>query len=269
LAEEDPTFVVKTDEETSETVISGMGELHLEILLDRLKREFSVATEVGVPQVAYRETIYHKVTEVTKYVKQTGGHGQYAHIEMEIEPLPPGKGFEFINKIVGGVVPREYIPAVERGVIDAMAKGPYAGFPVVNVRCTLVDGSYHEVDSSEMAFRTAASIGFKSAFQKAGPKLLEPVMSVEITASEEHLGVITGSIATKRGKILSMDAKNGTRIVKAQVPLAEMFGYTNELRNITSGRGSASMHFDHYEVVPFSIAEEIVEKRRNGKNGRS
>ncbi len=267
LSEEDPTFIVKADEETSETVISGMGELHLEILLDRLKREFSVATEVGVPQVAYRETIYHKVTEVTKYVKQSGGHGQYAHIEMEIEPLPPGKGFEFINKIVGGVVPKEYIPAIERGVIDAMAKGPYAGFPVVNVRCTLIDGSYHEVDSSEMAFRIAGSIGFKAAFQKAGPKLLEPVMSVEVTASEEYLGVITGSIATKRGKILSMDAKNGTRIVKAQVPLAEMFGYTNELRNITSGRGSASMHFDHYEAVPFSIAEEIVEKRKNGKNG--
>ncbi len=269
LTEEDPTFIVKTDEETSETVISGMGELHLEILLDRLKREFSVETQVGVPQVAYRETIYHKVTEVTKYVKQSGGHGQYAHIEMEIEPLPPGKGFEFINKIVGGVVPREYIPAIERGIIDAMGKGPYAGFPVVNVRCTLIDGSYHEVDSSEMAFRIAASIGFKAAFQKAGPKLLEPVMAVEITASEEYLGVITGSIATKRGKILSMDAKNGTRIVKAQVPLAEMFGYTNELRNITSGRGSASMHFDHYEVVPFSIAEEIVEKRRNGRNGKS
>lgn len=265
LAEEDPTFTVKTDEETNEMVISGMGELHLEILLDRLKREFRVATEVGVPQVAYRETIYHKVTEVTKYVKQTGGHGQYAHIEMEIEPLAPGKGFEFINKIVGGVVPREYIPAIERGVIDAMAKGPYAGFPVVNIRCTLVDGSYHEVDSSEMAFRTAASIGFKAAFQKAGPKLLEPIMAVEITASEEYLGVITGSIATKRGKILSMDMKNGTRIVKAQVPLAEMFGYTNELRNITSGRGSASMHFDHYEVVPFSIAEEIVEKRNKEK----
>jgi len=265
LAEEDPTFNVKTDEETSETVISGMGELHLEILLDRLKREFKVETEVGVPQVAYRETIYNKITENTKYAKQSGGHGQYAHVILEIEPLPPGKGFEFINKIVGGAIPKEYIPAIEKGIIDAMEKGPYAGFPVVNLRCTLLDGSFHEVDSSEMAFRIAGSMCFKSAFQKAGPKLLEPVMSVEITTPEEYLGGLTGSIATKRGKILSMDMKNGTRILKAQVPLAEMFGYTNELRNITSGRASASMHFDHYEVVPFSIAEEVVEKRKNGK----
>lgn len=268
LAEEDPTFGVKVDKETSETVISGMGELHLEILLDRLKREFKVETEVGVPQVAYRETIYYKVAETTKYVKQSGGHGQYAHVVVEIEPLPPGKGFEFVNKIIGGVIPKEYIPAVEKGIIDAMEKGPYAGFPVVNVRCTLMDGSFHEVDSSEMAFRIAASMCFKSAFQKAGPKLLEPVMSVEITTAEDYLGAITGSIATKRGKILSMDIKNGTRIVKAQVPLAEMFGYTSELRNISSGRASASMHFDHYEVVPFSIAEEIVEKRRKEKMNR-
>ncbi|UCE08728.1 MAG: elongation factor G, partial [bacterium] len=247
LSAEDPTFTVRTDEETSDTVISGMGELHLEILLDRLKREFNVETEVGVPQVAYRETIYHKVEETTKYVKQTGGHGQYAHVVMEIEPLPPGKGFEFINKITGGVIPKEYIPAVEKGIIDAMEKGPYADFPVVNIRCTLIDGSFHEVDSSEMAFRIAASMCFKSAFQKAGPKLLEPLMTVEITTPEEYLGNLTGSIATKRGKILSMDLKNGTRILKAQAPLAEMFGYTNELRNITSGRASASMHFDHYE----------------------
>ena len=261
LSEEDPTFLVRTDEETSETVISGMGELHLEILLDRLKREFKVETEIGVPQVAYRETIYNKVTENTKFVKQTGGHGQYAHVVIEVEPLPPGKGFEFINKITGGVIPKEFIPAVEKGIIGAMEKGPYAGFPVVNVRCTLLDGSFHEVDSSEMSFRTAASICFKSAFQKAGPKLLEPVMSVEVTTSEEYLGGISGSITAKRGKILRMDSKNGTQIVKAQVPLAEMFGYTNELRNITSGRASASMHFDHYEVVPYSIAEEIVEKR--------
>ena len=261
LAEEDPTFTVKTDDETGETVISGMGELHLEILIDRLKREFKVETAIGVPQVSYREAVYNKITEITKYVKQSGGHGQYAHVVLKIEPLSEGKGFEFINKIIGGSIPREYIPAVEKGIIDAMGKGPYAGYPVVNVRCTLVDGSYHEVDSSEMAFKTAGSMCFKSAFKKAGPKLLEPVMSVDIITSEDYLGAVTGSIATKRGKILNMDIKNGTRIVKAQVPLAEMFGYTNELRNITSGRSSASMHFDHYEVVPFSIAEEIVEKR--------
>ncbi len=268
LSEEDPTFVVKGDEETGETVISGMGELHLEILLDRLRREYKVESEVGVPQVAYRETIYNKVTENTKYVKQTGGHGQYAHVVIEVEPLPPGKGFEFINKIIGGVIPKEYIPAIEKGIIDAMEKGPYAGFPVVNVRCTLVDGSFHPVDSSEMAFRTAAAMSFKSAFQKASPKLLEPVMSVEVTASEDYLGAVTGSLVTKRGKIMHMDLKNGTRIVKAQVPLAEMFGYTNELRNITSGKATATMHFDHYEVVPFSIAEEIVERRKANKNGK-
>jgi len=268
LSEEDPTFFVKTNEETNETVISGMGELHLEILLDRLKREFKVETTVGVPQVAYRETIYRKVTETTKYVKQSGGHGQYAHVVMEIEPLPPGKGFEFVNKIVGGTIPKEYIPAVQKGIIDAMEKGPYAGYPVVNVRCTLVDGSYHEVDSSEIAFRTAAAMCFKAAFQKAGPKLLEPVMAVEITTPEEYLGSLTGSIATKRGKILSMDLKNGTRILKAQAPLAEMFGYTNQLRNLTSGRASATMYFDHYEVVPYSIAEEVVEKRRKEKQGK-
>ncbi len=268
LAEEDPTFVVRTDSETSETVISGMGELHLEILLDRLKREFKVDTDVGVPQVAYRETIYHKLRETTKYIKQSGGRGQYAHVVLEIEPLPPGKGFEFNNKIVGGAIPREYIPAVQRGIIDAMEEGPYAGYPVVNVRCSLIDGSFHDVDSSEIAFRIAASMCFKSAFKKAGPKLLEPVMSTEITTPEEYLGAITGSIATKRGKILNMDLKNGTRIVKTQAPLAEMFGYTNELRNITSGRAAASMHFDHYEVVPFSIAEEIVEKRKKEKMSR-
>jgi len=268
LAEEDPTFVVRTDSETSETVISGMGELHLEILLDRLKREFKVDTDVGVPQVAYRETIYHKLRETTKYIKQSGGRGQYAHVVLEIEPLPPGKGFEFNNKIVGGAIPREYIPAVQRGIIDAMEAGPYAGYPVVNVRCSLIDGSFHDVDSSEIAFRIAASMCFKSAFKKAGPKLLEPVMSTEITTPEEYLGAITGSIATKRGKILNMDLKNGTRIVKTQAPLAEMFGYTNELRNITSGRAAASMHFDHYEVVPFSIAEEIVEKRKKEKMSR-
>ena len=268
LAEEDPTFLVKTDDETGETIISGMGELHLEILLDRLKREFKVDTETGVPQVSYRETIYNQIEENTKYVKQTGGHGQYAHVVLKIEPMADHKGFEFINKIVGGNIPREYIPSVEKGIIDAMEEGPYAGYPVVNIRCTLVDGSFHAVDSSEMAFRTAARMSFRSAFPKASPKLLEPVMSVEVTTPEEFMGAVTGSIVSKRGKILSMDAKNGTRIVKATVPLAEMFGYTNELRNFSSGRASASMHFDHYEVVPFSIAEEIVEKRRKEKAGR-
>lgn len=268
LAEEDPTFLVKTNDETGETVISGMGELHLEILLDRLKREFKVDTETGVPQVSYRETIYNRIEENTKYVKQTGGHGQYAHVVLHIEPMSEGKGFEFINKIVGGNIPREYIPSVEKGIIDAMEEGPYAGYPVVNIRCTLIDGSFHAVDSSEMAFRIAAKMAFRTAFPKASPKLLEPIMGAEVTTPEDFMGAVTGSIVSKRGKILNMDVKNGTRVVKAQVPLAEMFGYTNELRNITSGRASASMHFDHYEVVPFSIAEEIVVKRRKEKASR-
>jgi len=262
LAAEDPTFLVRHNEETKETVISGMGELHLEIIVDRLKREFNVIPGIGKPQVAYRETIIRKVTEVTKYIKQSGGHGQYAHIVLDVEPLPPGKGFEFINKTVGGIIPKEYIPAIEKGVLDAMEKGPYAGFPVVNVKCVLIDGSFHPVDSSEMAFRIAGSICFKSAFLKAGPMLLEPIMSVEITSPEEYLGAITGSIGVKRGKILKIDLKNGTRISKAEVPLSEMFGYTTELRNISSGRASATMHFDHYEAVPYALAEEIVEQRK-------
>lgn len=267
LSAEDPTFIVRTDSETSETVVSGMGELHLEILLERLRREFSVDTIVGQPEVAYRETITREITENLKYAKQSGGHGQFAHVIIMIEPLPPNKGFEFIDKVVGGNIPREYIPAVEKGVLDAMAEGPFARYPVVNVRVTLVDGSFHPVDSSEMAFRIAGRMAFREAFMKAGPELLEPVMSIEITTPEDYMGQITSSICSKRGKILGMDAKNGTRIVKANAPLADMFGYTTELRNITSGRAAASMHFDHYETVPFSLAEEIVEKRRQ-KNGK-
>ncbi|UCE04950.1 MAG: elongation factor G [bacterium] len=265
LSDEDPTFIIKTDDETKETIISGMGELHLEILLDRLNREFNVKPETGSPQVAYRETITRKVIETTKYIKQTGGHGQYAHIVLEVEPLPPGKGFEFINKTVGGIIPREFIPAIEKGILDAMGKGPFAGFPVVNVRCTLIDGSFHSVDSSEMAFRTAGSLCFKSAFKKAGPILLEPTMSMEVTSPEEFLGVVTNSIGSMRGKILNIDIKNGTRFVKAEVPLAETFGYTTELRNISSGRGSATMHFDHYEQVPQSLVEIIVEQKLKEK----
>lgn len=265
LAAEDPTFIVKTDEETKEIIISGMGELHLEIILDRLHREFDVLPITGKPQVAYRETIMTKVTENLKYAKQTGGHGQYAHVVLEIEPLPPGKGFEFINKIVGGVIPRDYIPSIEKGILQAMGKGPYAGFPVVNVKCTLIDGSFHPVDSSEMAFKLAGSMCFKSGFSKASPILLEPIMSLEITTPEDYLGAVSTSIGSKRGKIMSIDIKNGTRIMKAEVPLGEIFGYTNELRNISSGRAAANMNFDHYEAVPYSIAEEIIEAKRREK----
>ncbi len=269
LAEEDPTFLVRSNQETKETIISGMGELHLEIIIDRLKREFNAVPEIGKPQVAYRETIIHHVTETMKYVKQSGGRGQYAHIVLIVEPLPAGNGFEFVNKIVGGLVPKEYIPSIQKGIVDAMEEGPYAGFPVVNVRCTLIDGSYHAVDSSEMAFRIAGSLCFKSAFKKAGPQLLEPIMSVEVTAPEDYLGAVTGSFGAKRGKIMNVDMKNGTRFIKAEVPLAEMFGYTTELRNLTSGRGTSTMHFDHYETVPFSLAEDIVEARQKEKHHKS
>jgi len=265
LADEDPTFTVRFDDETGETIISGMGELHLEIIIDRLKREFNVVAEVGTPQVAYRETITRTVEHSLKYAKQSGGRGQYAHVVIVFEDLPPGKGFEFENQIVGGAIPKEYIPSVEKGILEAMQKGPYAGYPVVNVKATLIDGSYHEVDSSEMAFKIAGSMCFREAFHKAGPELLEPIMSVEVTTPDEYIGTVVGSLSSKRGQIQGMIAKGDLQIVKAMVPLAEMFGYTNELRSSTSGRGSATMHFEHYAAVPYALAEEIVERRRKEK----
>ncbi len=265
LAEEDPTFTVSSNEETGDVVISGMGELQLEIIVDRLKREFNVSTQVGKPQVAYRETVVGSVDHEYKHVKQTGGHGQYAHVKMHVEPAEPGSGLHFKNSVVGGRIPREYIPAVERGVVDAMGEGPYAGFPMVDLRVELLDGSYHEVDSSEMAFRTCASIGFREACKKAGLELLEPVMCVEVTVSEEHTGSVTGSLCGKRGRVMNMESRGKTSVITARVPLAEMFGYSSELRNMTSGRGEFTMHFEHYEAVPYSIAEEIVEARRKSK----
>lgn len=266
LAEEDPTFITKVDDETGETVISGMGELHLDIILDRVKREFKVMTQIGKPEVSYRETITKSVDETTKYVKQTGGKGQYAHIELIVEPLPENKGFEFVNKIVGGAIPKEFIPAIKKGINDAMREGPYAKYPVINVRCTLVDGSFHPVDSSEMAFRTAGALCFRTAFKKANPALLEPFMSAEVISPEEYIGSVTSSLYTKRAKIRDIDSRNGSRIIKAHVPLADMFGYTTELRNITSGRASVNMQFDHYSEVGGTLAEEIVEKRLAQRN---
>jgi elongation factor G len=262
LAEEDPTFTVAANQETGDMVISGMGELHLEIIVDRLKREFNVETTVGQPQVAYRETVVGSVEHEHKLVKQTGGHGQYAHVKIEVRPAEPGSGLHFEDRVTGGRIPREYIPAVERGVVDAMAEGPYAGFPMVDVYVVLLDGSYHEVDSSEMAFRTCASHGFRDACRKAGLELLEPVMSVEVTAAEDYTGAVTGSLCSKRGHIVDMETRGKTSITRARVPLAEMFGYSSELRNITSGRGEFTMHFEHYEAVPYSLAEEIVNARR-------
>jgi len=262
LAEEDPTFVVTTDKETDETVVSGMGELHLEIIVDRLRREFGVEVQASAPQVAYRETITGTTKINHKLSKQTGGRGQYAHVVLELEPLDPGVGFEFVNKISGGVVPKEYIPAVEKGVIDAMGKGVWAGYPVVDVRVTLVDGSYHDVDSSEMAFRTCGSMAFKRGFMQGNPELLEPVMDVNVTAPEEYAGNITGGLCGKRGRIVGMEMRGAAQVVKAMVPLGNMFGYASELRNSTQGRANFTMHLGEYEAVPFSIAEEIVQKRQ-------
>jgi elongation factor G len=260
LAEEDPTFRVKTDEETGQTVISGMGELHLEIIVDRLLREFKVEANVGRPQVSYRETATAKAHGTGRFVRQSGGRGQYGHVELELEPNAAGKGFEFVNKIVGGAVPREYIPAAERGIEDALASGVLAGFPVVDVKVTLVDGSYHEVDSSEQAFSIAGSIGFKDGMRKAKPVLLEPIMRVDVAMPEEFMGDVMGNLTGRRGHILGMEGRGTSQIVRAEVPLASMFGYATDLRSMTQGRASYSMEFHHYQALPPSLADEIVAK---------
>lgn len=262
LADEDPTFVVGYDEETQETIISGMGELHLEVLVERLKREFSVVADVGRPEVAYRETATSTSEGQYKHSKQTGGRGQYGHVVMKLEPTDPGSGFSFVNKVKGGNIPQEYIPAVEKGVIGAMKHGPFAGYPVVDMEVTLLDGSYHEVDSSEYAFIEAARVCLRDLFMKGRPELLEPVMSVESTCPEEYMGPVSGSICQRRGRIETMGEKAGMKIVRGMVPLSEMFGYSNTIRTLTQGRGSFSMHFERYEAVPFSLAEEIIKKRR-------
>jgi len=270
LAEEDPTFTVHYDIETEETVISGMGELHLDIIVDRIRREFGVQATVSAPQVAYRETITTGREIVERYVKQTGGKGQFAHVAIHIEPLEAGQGFEFINNIQRGAIPREFIPAVEKGIIDAMAKGVYADCPVVDVRVSLFDGKHHEVDSSEMAFRTCAAIAFKRGFMLAGPELLEPMMSVNVVTPGEHSGSINSHLCSKRGRIQGMEMDGPTHRIDAIVPLSEMFGYATDLRTMTQGRASFSMHFEHYEAVPFSIAEEIVaEKKKKRQGGRA
>lgn len=260
LAEEDPTFKVHTDEETGQTIISGMGELHLEIIVDRLLREFKVGANVGKPQVAYRETIRQTVKSEGKFVRQSGGRGQYGHVWLELQPLEPGSGFQFENKIVGGVVPREYIAPVETGVKDAMQSGILAGYPVVDVKVTIFDGSYHEVDSSEMAFRIAGSMAFKEGAQKAKPVLLEPIMKVEITTPEEYMGDIMGDFNSRRGRIDGMENRPGAQVIRGFVPLSEMFGYATAIRSASQGRAAYSMHFSHYEEVPKNIAETIIQK---------
>ncbi len=260
LASEDPSFRVRTDEETGQTILSGMGELHLEIIVDRLMREFKVEANVGKPQVAYRETVSKKVKVEGKFVRQSGGRGQYGHVWLEVEPQEAGKGYEFVDAIKGGVVPREYIPAVDKGIQEAMETGVLAGFPVVDIKVTLIDGSYHDVDSSEMAFKIAGSMGFKEGCGKAGPVLLEPIMSVEVVVPEEHMGDVIGDLNSRRGRIMGMESRAGAQVVTAMVPLAAMFGYATDLRSATQGRATYTMTFDHYEQVPKSVSEEIVAK---------
>ncbi|MFF2533557.1 elongation factor G [Brevibacillus sp. NPDC058079] len=262
LAEEDPTFRTRTDEETGQTIISGMGELHLEIIVDRLRREFKVESNVGAPQVAYRETFRNAAKVEGKFVRQSGGRGQYGHVWVEFSPLEAGQGFQFENKIVGGVVPREYIPAVQAGIEESMKNGVIAGFPLVDIKATVVDGSYHDVDSNEMAFKVAGSLALKEAAKKCGAVLLEPIMKVEVTMPEEYMGDVMGDLNSRRGRIEGMEARANAQVIRAMVPLSEMFGYSTILRSRTQGRGVYSMVIDHYEEVPKFIAEEIIKKSK-------
>ena len=258
LADEDPTFRVRTDEESGQTIISGMGELHLEIIVDRLKREFSVDVKVGRPQVAYREAIQRSASAEGKYIRQSGGRGQYGHVVLEIEPLPEGKGYEFVDKIVGGAIPKEYVSAAQKGLEEAIQSGVLGGYPVIGLRITLVDGSYHDVDSSEMAYKIAASMGFKEAMRKAGPVLMEPIMYVEVVTPEDYVGDVIGDLSSRRGRIEGMDMRANARIIRSYVPLVGMFGYATDLRSKTSGRANYSMQFHHYEPTPTDVAEKIL-----------
>jgi elongation factor G len=263
LAAEDPSFRVATDEESGQTIISGMGELHLEILVDRMKREFKVEAEVGAPQVAYRETIRKSVEKEYKYAKQSGGRGQFGHVYLRIEPQEPGFGYEFVDEVKGGVIPKEFIQPVNKGVQEAMARGIQAGYPVEDVKVTVYDGSYHDVDSSEMAFKLAGSMGFRDGCREANPVILEPLMKVEVEVPEDYMGDVIGDVAKRRGQVSGMDDRAGNKIVNAFVPLSEMFGYSTDLRSMTQGRATYAMEFDHYEEVPANVAKEIIEKRNS------
>ncbi|MCF7802185.1 MAG: elongation factor G [Candidatus Marinimicrobia bacterium] len=266
LADEDPTFHVSVDHETGQTIIKGMGELHLEIIVDRLLREFKVHARVGRPQVAYTETITKEVEQDTRFVRQSGGRGQYGHVKIRVKPSEPGKGYQFENKIVGGAIPREYIPSVDRGMQDALKNGVLAGYPLEDVHVQLIDGSYHEVDSSEMAFKIAGSMAIQEACKKAGPALMEPIMEVEIVVPEEYLGEVMGDATSRRGQIQGMTPRRDAQVVKVYVPLANMFGYATDLRSLTQGRAVYSMQFDHYNQVPSSVSEEILEKVKGKKS---
>ncbi len=263
LAQEDPSFRVRSDEESGQTIISGMGELHLEVLVERMKREFGVEANVGAPQVAYREAIRKSVEVEGKFVKQSGGRGQYGHVWLRIEPNEPGKGFEFVDAIKGGSVPREFIPAVRKGLEETLPNGVLAGFPVVDIKVTLFDGSYHDVDSNENAFKMAASMGFKDGMRKASPVLLEPMMAVEVETPEDYTGTVMGDLSSRRGMVQGMeDMVGGSKIVKAEVPLAEMFGYSTALRSATQGRATYTMEFKHYTEAPKSVAEAVMSSRK-------
>ena len=261
LAQEDPSFRVATDEESGQTIISGMGELHLEILVDRMMREFSVDAEVGAPQVAYRETIRKSVNKEYKYAKQSGGRGQFGHVYLKIEPQEPGEGYEFVDSIKGGVIPKEFIPAVNKGIVEAMGRGIQAGYPIEDVKVTLYDGSFHDVDSSEMAFKLAGSMGFRDGCREANPVILEPMMKVEVEVPEDYMGDVIGDISKRRGQVSGMGDRSGNKIVDAFVPLSEMFGYSTDLRSMTQGRATYAMEFDHYDEVPQNVAKEIIAKR--------
>jgi elongation factor G len=268
LAQEDPTFKISTDRDTGQTLISGMGELHLEILVDRLFREFKIGANVSKPQVAYKETIRRSVKVEGKFVRQSGGRGQYGHVWLELEPMERGAGFEFVDAVVGGVIPREYIPAVKQGVQEAMEAGVFAGYPVVDVRVRVYDGSYHEVDSSELAFKIAGSMAFKEGAKRAGGVLLEPIMEVEVVTPEEFMGDVIGDLNSRRGSIKAVTTRAGARVISARVPLAEMFGYATDLRSLSQGRATYTMHFSAYQEVPFNLAEELLFKGKKGQAER-
>ena len=258
LSDEDPTFQVRTDEETGQTIISGMGELHLEVLIDRMMREMKVEATIGKPRVAYREAIKDNAKAEGKYIRQSGGRGQYGHVWIRIEPLERGEGFEFVNEIKGGVIPQEYIKPTQKGIEEAISKGVIAGYPVVDVQVTLYDGSYHEVDSSESAFKIAGSLAFQDAFKRANPILLEPIMKVEATTPEQFMGDVVGDLSSKRGQIENMGERGQAKVITAFVPLASMFGYATQLRSMTQGRGNYTMEFDHYQEVPKNVADEVI-----------
>ena len=260
LSEEDPTFTAHTDEDTGQTIISGMGELHLEVIVDRLLKEFKVEANVGQPQVAYKETITKEVEVDSKYAKQSGGRGQYGHVKLRLTPREPGEGYEFVNAVTGGAIPKDYIGSVDQGIQEASQNGILAGYPVLDFKVELYDGSYHDVDSSEMAFKIAGSMGFKDGMAKADPAILEPYMKVEVIVPEEYMGDVIGDINARRGRVESMESRSGAQNINAFVPLSSMFGYATDLRSNTQGRGNYSMFFDHYEIVPKNIAEEIMNK---------